>query len=143
MAALAFRRGLVIVLFVFLLPLADPAYAFEWKDLWLTKDQQAQRQFDEGKAMEAGELFEDPVWQAVAKYRAGEFGPSAAGFATQEDIDNLYNLGNALARLGEFETAIDAYEEVLELSGRRTGRPAKFVRIRRRRTAIGRAEPVR
>jgi Ca-activated chloride channel family protein len=116
MAALAFRRGLVIVLFVFLLPLADPAYAFEWKDLWLTKDQQAQRQFDEGKAMEAGELFEDPVWQAVAKYRAGEFGPSAAGFATQEDIDNLYNLGNALARLGEFETAIDAYEEVLELA---------------------------
>jgi Ca-activated chloride channel family protein len=115
MAAMAFRRGLVIVLFVFLLPLADPAQAFEWKDLWLTKDQQAQRQLDEGNAMEAGELFEDPAWQAVAKYRSGEFGPSAAGFATQEDIDNLYNLGNALARLGEFETAIDAYEEVLEM----------------------------
>ncbi len=115
MAALAFRRGLVMVLFVFLLPLADPVYAFEWKDLWLTKDQQAQRQLDEGNALEAGELFEDPVWQAVAKYRAGEYGPSAAGFATQEDIDSLYNLGNALARLGEFETAIDAYEEVLEM----------------------------
>ncbi len=115
MAALAFRRGLVIVLFVFFLPLADPVYAFEWKDLWLTKDQQAQRQLDEGNALEAGELFEDPVWQAVAKYRAGEYGPSAAGFATQEDIDSLYNLGNALARLGEFETAIDAYEEVLEM----------------------------
>jgi Ca-activated chloride channel family protein len=95
-AAMAFRRGLVMVLLVFLLPVAEPVYAFEWQDLWLTKDQQAQRQLEEGKAMEAGELFEDPVWQAVAKYRAGEYGPSAAGFASQEDLDNdmedaLYN----------------------------------------------------
>jgi len=115
MAAMAFRRGLVLLLLVFLLPVAEPVYAFGWEDLWLTKDQQAQRELDEGKAMEAGELFEDPVWRAVAKYRADEYGPSAAGFGSQEDIENLYNLGNALARLGEFETAIDAYEQVLEV----------------------------
>ena len=115
MAAMAFRRGLVLALLVFLLPVAEPVYAFSWEDLWLTKDQQAQRELDEGNAMEAGELFEDPVWEAVAKYRSGEFGPSAAGFASQEDTNNLYNLGNALARLGEIETAIDAYEQVLEV----------------------------
>ena len=114
-AAMAFRRGLIMALAVFLLPVAEPAHAFEWQDLWLTKDKQAQRQLEEGKAMEAGELFEDPVWQAVAKYRSGEYGPSAAGFASQDDIENLYNLGNSLARLGEFETAIDAYEQVLEV----------------------------
>ena len=115
MAAMAFRRGLVLVLLLFLLPVAEPVYAFGWEDLWLTRDQQAQREFDEGNAMEAGELFEDPVWRAVAKYRAAEYGPSAAGFGNQEDIENLYNLGNALARLGELETAIDAYEQVLEV----------------------------
>jgi Ca-activated chloride channel family protein len=115
MAAMAFRRGLIMALVVFLLPLAEPAHAFEWQDLWLTKDQQAQLKLEEGNVMEAGELFEDPVWQAVAKYRSGEYAPSAAGFASQEDIDNLYNLGNALARLGELETAIDAYEQVLEV----------------------------
>lgn len=114
-AAMAFRRGLVLLLLVFLLPLTEPVYAFGWQDLWLTRDQQAQRQLDEGSAMEAGELFKHPGWQAVAKYRAGEYGPSAAGFAGQEGIDNLYNLGNAMARLGELETAIDAYEQVLEL----------------------------
>ncbi|TDJ32528.1 MAG: VWA domain-containing protein [Gammaproteobacteria bacterium] len=113
-AAMAFRRGLVLLLLVFLLPLTEPVYAFGWQDLWLTRDQQAQRQLDEGNAMEAGELFKHPGWQAVAKYRAGEYGPSAAGFAGQEGIDNLYNLGNAMARLGELETAIDAYEQVLE-----------------------------
>ncbi len=116
MAALAFRRGLVVLLLVFLLPVAEPVYAFSWDDLWLTKDQQAQQELDAGNALEAGELFEDPAWQAVAKYRSGEFGPSAAGFATQEDVDNLYNLGTALARLGQFETAIDAYEQVLEIA---------------------------
>jgi Ca-activated chloride channel family protein len=115
MAAMAFRRGLVLVLLLFLLPVAEPVYAFSWEDLWLTRDQQAQRELEAGNAMEAGELFEDPVWQAVARYRAAEFGPSAAGFAGQEDLDNLYNLGNALARLGEIETAIDAYEQVLEV----------------------------
>ena len=115
MAAMAFRRGLVLVLLLFLLPVAEPGYAFGWEDLWLTRDQQAQRELDKGNAMEAGELFEDPVWRAVAKYRAAEYGPSAAGFGNQEDIENLYNLGNALARLGEIETAIDAYEQVLEV----------------------------
>ena len=115
MAARAFRRGLVLVLLLFLLPVAEPVYAFGWEDLWLTRDQQAQRELDEGNAMEAGELFEDSVWRAVAKYRAAEYGPSAAGFGNQEDIENLYNLGNALARLGEIETAIDAYEQVLEV----------------------------
>ena len=115
MAAMAFRRGLVLLLLLFLLPVAEPVYAFGWEDLWLTRDQQAQRELDEGNAMEAGELFEDPVWRAVAKYRAAEYGPSAAGFGNQEDIENLYNLGNALARLGEIETAIDAYEQVLEV----------------------------
>ena len=115
MAAMAFRRGLVLLLLVFLLPVAEPVYAFGWDDLWLTKDQQAQRELDDGKALEAGELFEDPIWRAVAKYRAAEYGPSAAGFGSQEDIENLYNLGNALARLGEIETAIDAYEQVLEV----------------------------
>jgi Ca-activated chloride channel family protein len=115
MAAMAFRRGLVLVLLVFLLPVAEPVYAFTWDDLWLTRDQQAQIQLDEGNALEAGELFEDTTWQAVAKYRAGDYAPSAAGFSTREDVDNLYNLGNALARLGELETAIDAYEDVLEI----------------------------
>jgi Ca-activated chloride channel family protein len=114
MAAMAFRRGLVLVVLVFLLPMARPASAFDWQDLWLNKDQQAERLLGDGNAMDAAGLFNDPRWRAVANYRAGEYTGSAAGFANQEDSQSLYNLGNALARLGEFESAIDAYEEVLE-----------------------------
>jgi Ca-activated chloride channel family protein len=97
------------------LPFAEPVYAFGWDDIWLTKDQQAQKQLTEGNAEDAAGLFKDPVWRAVANYRAGEYAGSAEGFAGQGDADNLYNLGNALARLGEFESAVGAYEEVLEI----------------------------
>lgn len=115
LAAFSFRRGWILVIGLAVLPLAEPVYAFGWDDLWLTKDQQAQRQLGDGNAADAAALFEDPVWRAVANYRAGEYAGSADGFAGQGDSDNLYNLGNALARLGEFSSAIAAYEEVLEI----------------------------
>jgi len=116
LAAFSFRRGWLLVIGLAILPLAEPVYAFGWDDLWLTKDQQAQQQLAEGNATDAAALFENPVWRAVANYRAGEYSGSAEGFAGQEDTENLYNLGNALARLGEFESAISAYEEVLEIN---------------------------
>jgi len=114
-AALAFRRGLVLALLIFVLPIAEPAHAFSWQDLWLTKDQQAERLLEEGSPADAAGLFKDPDWRAVANYRAGDYGNSAAGFADGEDVRSLYNLGNALAKLGEFESAINAYDEVLEM----------------------------
>lgn len=114
-AAMAFRRGLVLMLLVFVLPAPQTAQAFSWNDLWQTKDQQARSLLEEGEADQAAELFENPQWRAVANYRKGDYTNSAAGFGNQEDIDSLYNLGNALAKLGQFESAIDAYEEVLEI----------------------------
>jgi Ca-activated chloride channel family protein len=115
LGALAFRRGWLLVFVVALLPVPEGAEASMWDDLWLTKDQQAQRQLQQGNPDDAAALFENPEWQAVAEYEAGAFAESAARFAEQSDARNLYNLGNALARQGEFETAIDAYEEVLEM----------------------------
>ncbi len=114
LGALAFRRGWVVMLAFAILPLSQPARASLWDDLWLNKDQQAERQLEAGNAADAAALFEDPEWRAVAEYEAGAYAQSAARFAEQEDLRNLYNLGNALARQGEFESAIDAYEQVLE-----------------------------
>ena len=115
LAALAFRRGLILVLLLFLLPLPQDAMAFSLEDLWRNKDQQGQRQLEAGNAADAAALFADPSWRAVASYRAADYGGSAAGFAEGEDVESLYNLGNALARLGQFESAIDAYEQALEI----------------------------
>jgi Ca-activated chloride channel family protein len=115
LAAFAFRRGWIVVILAFLLPPTQEAQAFEWEDLWLTKDQQGQRMLGQEAPSDAAELFENPEWRAVAEYRAQDYPESAAQFAERGDTRSLYNLGNALARQGEFETAIDAYEQVLEL----------------------------
>jgi len=116
LAALAFRRGWVLVLVAALLPVAEPARAFSWHDLWQTPDQQARAALADGDAGKAAELFEDPRWKAVAKYRAGDYPTSADGFAGGGDADALYNLGNALARMGKLEQAVQSYDEALELA---------------------------
>ena len=115
LAALAFRKGYLLVLLLFILPVGNNAYAVTWEDFWLTRDQQARRAMDEGVPEQAAELFENEEWRAVAQYRAADFESSAATFAELDDTRSLYNLGNAMAMQGEFESAIDAYEQVLEL----------------------------
>jgi Ca-activated chloride channel family protein len=116
LAALAFRRGWVLVALLFLLPLPQPAYAASWKDLWLNKDQQAMQKLQDGEPAAAAELFEDPEWRAVARYRAEDYAQSAEGFADKRDARGLYNLGNAMAFQGELDSAIDAYEKTLALN---------------------------
>ena len=113
LAALAFRKGWVLVLVVFVAPL--PAQASLWDDLWLNRDQQARRALEEGNPGDAAALFDDTEWRGVARYRAGDYTGSAREFAEFGDPRNLYNLGNAMAQQGEFDAAIDAYEEVLEI----------------------------
>ena len=115
LAAMAFRRGWVLLVALAILPLSQPAEASIWDDIWMTRDQQAQRKLQQGEAADAVELFESPDWRAVAQYRAEDYVESAAAFAENEDTQSLYNLGNALARQGELESAIDAYEQVLEI----------------------------
>lgn len=113
LAALAFRRGWVLVVLLCIVPLPRPAEASVWSDLWLNKDQQAQQELEAGNASAAAALFENPDWQAVADYRAGDYAGSAGVFAANKDARNLYNLGNAQALQGELDAAIESYEQVL------------------------------
>jgi Ca-activated chloride channel homolog len=115
LAALAFRRGWLMLVLLAVLPFPHPAQASVWDDLWLTKDQQARRQLEDGAAADAAKLFRDPDWRAVAQYRAEDFAASEKAFAASKDSRSLYNLGNALARQGKLDAAIDAYDKTLEI----------------------------
>ena len=114
LAALAFRKGWVLLLVVFIAPLPQPAEAAFWEDLWFNKNQQAAKALEGGSPADAAVLFDDQEWRAVARYQSGDYTGSAAEFAEFDNTRNLYNLGNALAQQGEFDSAIDAYEQVLE-----------------------------
>ena len=112
-----FRRGWLLTLAPLLLVFQPaPTHAADWQDLWLTPNQQGQRALAEGDAERAAELFEDPAWKGTAAYQSGDFERAAALFAEPESADSWYNRGNALARSGELDAAIDAYRKSLELA---------------------------
>jgi len=113
LSALLFRRGYIIVLALAVLPWPQPAEALDWDSLWLRQDQRAKQALDVGDAATAAELFEDPSWKGAAQYRAGEYDKAAETLKTQEDIENNYNLGNTLARKGQYDLAIKMYDQVL------------------------------
>jgi Ca-activated chloride channel family protein len=116
LAMLAFRRGWLMALALALLAPAPPVQAMEWMDLWQRPDQRAAKALAEGDAARAQALAKDPQWQGSAAYRAGDFASASAAFAKSTGAQAQYNRGNALAREGKYEDAIEAYRKSLEAS---------------------------
>ncbi|WP_095111445.1 tetratricopeptide repeat protein [Pseudomonas sp. Irchel 3H7] len=114
LAACAGRRGWLFCL-PLLLCLPQPSYAFDFEDLWLRPDQQGLHLLKQKRPAEAAQHFDDHQWQGVALYEAGDYSGAAQRFAEGSDARAHYNRGNALAKSGELEAAIDAYEQALEL----------------------------
>jgi len=73
----------------------------------------AQNLLKNGAAAEAAYVFETPIWQGVAHYRAGRYLRAIAAFDVRESTTGLYNRGNAYARLGRYQDAIAAYQAAL------------------------------
>lgn len=115
-ALFCFRRGLLLSLFLIPLLSFTPSssYAFGLDDIWLTKDQQAQRQLNNGDAKKAAEQFNSPEWKASAQYRAGDYAAAAESFSKIDTANGHYNQGNALAKSGKLQDAITAYDEALK-----------------------------
>jgi len=89
------------------------AAAFEWQDLWQTPDQQASAVLKEDPA-KAAVLFKNKEWQAVAEYRAHAYAKAAAAFAEENTAVGAYNQANALAKQGQLQAALDAYQKALK-----------------------------
>jgi Ca-activated chloride channel family protein len=114
-AALAFRRGWLMLLAVCLLPLGTrPAHAANWESLFANGDQRALQALQHGDAAQARKLATTSAVKGVADYRAGDFAEAAKSFAQGDDARSRYNLGNALAKQGKYEKAIAAYKDALQ-----------------------------
>lgn len=111
---LSFRKNIVaIALIAPVLMEPQSADASVWKDLWQTPDQQAAEALAAGDAATAQTLFEDSQWRASAAYRAGDYSAAIDDFIRSDSADAHYNRGNALARSGDLDAAIEAYNEAL------------------------------
>ncbi len=115
-AALSFRKGLLSLTLICLLPFPETAHAIEWKDLWQTQNQQAQQAFKQENYQQAAGQFDNTQWKAAAQYRAGQLEQAIETLQHDQTDTGLYNKGNALAESGQLQEAITAYEESLKIN---------------------------
>ncbi|WP_371195529.1 VWA domain-containing protein [Glaciecola sp. SC05] len=86
------------------------------QSLFLNRNQRGLQAFKANDFEAAAKLFDDINWQAAAAYKAGDFETAANLYQQADGLDSIYNRGNALAKMGELQDALDAYEKVLKLS---------------------------
>lgn len=87
-----------------------------WQNLWKTDDQQAQHRYNQQDYQGAAQQFKNNQWQGSAHYKAGNYQEALDAFKQGENsnsANSLYNQGNALAQMQQFEKAIDHYEQAL------------------------------
>jgi len=114
-AAASFRRGWLMLLAFMVLPwMPESSHASAWSDLWHRPDQQAASALKDGDAKRAQQLARDPAWRGAAAYRAGDYASASKDLRTLSGADAQYNLGNALAKQGDYQGALDAYDRALK-----------------------------
>lgn len=113
---LGWRRGAFAIFALALLPMTlapRQATALDWAGLWQREDQRAPELIEQDPQA-ASQQLQQPGWQGAALYRSGDFQAAAEAFNRQAGSQGHYNRGNALARAGELEQAIAAWEQALE-----------------------------
>lgn len=114
-----FRKGWTVrwtstaLAVVFLAPPLGDSNRWSWLDLWMTHDQKGRYYFDHSEYQKAGEKFDDPEWKGIAFERAGDYEAALNAFALSDSAEAWYNQGNALAHLGKYPEAAQAYEQAL------------------------------
>lgn len=111
-----FRRGILAALVVMPLFYSEQSMAQTSSQWWQTRDQQGANALERGDAASAAALFENSAWRGTAHYQAENWQQAAESFGRVNDADNLYNMGNALAKAGDYQRAIEAYNASLQLS---------------------------
>jgi Ca-activated chloride channel family protein len=118
LAALYFRKGLLVIPLFVLMNYPQQSYAVEWQDLWQTPDQQAQQAFNQQQYEQAATQFQSPQWQAAAQYKAEKYQQAADTLQPleQHSADAYYNQATALAKAGKLEQALQSYQRALKLN---------------------------
>lgn len=93
-----------------------PAQAFNWHDWFTTPDQQAMQMLNQGQYEQAAQTFQRDDWRATSAYRAGDYSVAAKLYPSLKNESASYNEGNALAHMGQYESAIKAYDRAIAMN---------------------------
>lgn len=116
MAPFFFRKGWLLCLAALPIGLMPPpAHALEWQDLWQRQDQQAALLYKQEKFDEA-QLKRAKQWQGVSAYRNQDYEAALTFLGEVEEAESRYNAGNSHAQNGEFEEALAAYQQAIDLN---------------------------
>jgi Ca-activated chloride channel family protein len=88
-------------------------WADRWSSLWRTPDQRGEQLLRKGDAAAAAQTYADPRRKAYAELQAGDYAAAARDFGGLDDSDAHYDRGNALARSGDLQQALKAYDAAL------------------------------
>lgn len=111
---LGWRRGAFTAMALILMPsIPQPAAAMDWGSLWQREDQRAAELIHDDPGA-AATILKSPEWRGSALYRAEHYDEAAKVFEGADTVLADYNRGNALARAGKLEEALEAYDSALD-----------------------------
>ncbi len=127
LAALAFRRGwlfnvLIVASIVGVIQpqpvLASPlteSINNTWNNLWINKEQQADKALEKQQFDKASSLSNKPSKRGTAHYKNENYEKALEEFKQAKGADAHYNEGNTLTKLEKYQEAINAYDKALKL----------------------------
>jgi Ca-activated chloride channel family protein len=113
-----FRRGWVIQwcwIGIGLSTLPSCGLNSKHPDWWYSKNYQGQLLENAGRYEEAADRFEDDEHKAIAWFKAGNYQAASDLFGMINSPSAVYNKGLALAKLGRYDEALDAFSEAVHL----------------------------
>ena len=110
-----FRKGWVVYSLLAMISLTSCTSDETFKDLWLTKNYQAQQLENNENYEAAAETFTDPLRKGVAYFKGENYAEAIKAFQQDTTAMGAYNLGLSYYKNGDFAAAEMAFGKAIEM----------------------------